>query len=407
VKQQEVLKGEVANLNTGLAPLKERIRQLYDERREARAEQEKREEEAQEQVTKLRLCGDSFAALLLAVQQYEETEGDRERTKKQLQQSTQERQTMSQRLERMRAKIAENEALRSERKTVEADITANIEYRNRKAALARHARLISDRSRELEEMLDGEDIVADLADFRSDLDRLNTAKAELSGALLAEEQQAKMYMEELDSERYRGVNERYTAKQIQYRTTVQANKDLDTYHKALDEALMRFHADKMKQINEVLREYWRSTYQGKDIDEVLIKAERVETATKRRNYNYRVVMRQGDTELNMRGRCSAGQKVLASLLIRLALAETFCLQCGVLALDEPTTNLDDANIRAFANALSSIINKRSGQKNFQLVLITHDDEFVEKIGNRAHCDYYYRVYKDAVSQNSRIRKQRL
>jgi DNA repair exonuclease SbcCD ATPase subunit len=33
-------------------------------------------------------------------------------------------------------------------------------------------------------------------------------------------------------------------------------------------------------------------------------------------------------ELDMRGRCSAGQKVLASLLIRLALAETFCLQCG-------------------------------------------------------------------------------
>ena len=60
----------------------------------------------------------------------------------------------------------------------------------------------------------------------------------------------------------------------------------------------------------------------------------------------------------MRGRCSAGQKVLASLLIRLALAETFCLQCGVLALDEPTTNLDQANIRAFAKALNVIISKR-------------------------------------------------
>jgi DNA repair protein RAD50 len=45
-------------------------------------------------------------------------------------------------------------------------------------------------------------------------------------------------------------------------------------------------------------------------------------------------------ELDMRGRCSAGQKVLACLIIRLALAETFCLNCGILALDEPTTNLD-------------------------------------------------------------------
>ncbi|RMX58110.1 hypothetical protein pdam_00000096 [Pocillopora damicornis] len=49
-----------------------------------------------------------------------------------------------------------------------------------------------------------------------------------------------------------------------------------------------------------------------------------------------VVMVKGDTVLDMRGRCSAGQKVLASLIIRLA--ETFCLNCGILTLDEPTTN---------------------------------------------------------------------
>ena len=34
------------------------------------------------------------------------------------------------------------------------------------------------------------------------------------------------------------------------------------------------------------------------------------------------------------------RQVLACLIIRLALAETFCLNCGILALDEPTTNLD-------------------------------------------------------------------
>ena len=54
-------------------------------------------------------------------------------------------------------------------------------------------------------------------------------------------------------------------------------------------------------------------------------------------------MLSGGVELDMRGRCSAGQKVLASLVIRLALAENFCLNCGILALDEPTTNLDAAN----------------------------------------------------------------
>ena len=35
--------------------------------------------------------------------------------------------------------------------------------------------------------------------------------------------------------------------------------------------------------------------------------------------------------------------VQASVVIRLALAETFCVSCGILALDEPTTNLDHNN----------------------------------------------------------------
>lgn len=44
-------------------------------------------------------------------------------------------------------------------------------------------------------------------------------------------------------------------------------------------------------------------------------------------------------------------QVLASLIIRLALAETFCLNCGILALDEPTTNLDTPNAESLATAL--------------------------------------------------------
>lgn len=67
------------------------------------------------------------------------------------------------------------------------------------------------------------------------------------------------------------------------------------------------------------------------------------TSSRARAYNYRVVMTKGDAQLDMKGRCSAGQKVLASLVIRLALAESFCVNCGILALDEPTTNLDTEN----------------------------------------------------------------
>ena len=113
-----------------------------------------------------------------------------------------------------------------------------------------------------------------------------------------------------------------------------------------------------------------------DIDHIKICSEaeeQVNVTKTRRTYNYRVVMVKAassavatgggkqarlltsETQLDMRSRCSAGQRVLASLVIRLALAEVFCLQCGVLALDEPTTNLDRENIESLAYALTEYI----------------------------------------------------
>jgi DNA repair protein RAD50 len=64
------------------------------------------------------------------------------------------------------------------------------------------------------------------------------------------------------------------------------------------------------------------------------------------------------------------------IVIRLALAESFGVSCGCIALDEPTVNLDYENKRGLAIALAQIISSRSRQLNFQLILITHDEEFV-------------------------------
>ena len=66
-------------------------------------------------------------------------------------------------------------------------------------------------------------------------------------------------------------------------------------------------------------------------------------------------------------------QVLACLIIRLALAECFCINCGILALDEPTTNLDAANSASLAEALRNVMDTRKAQTNFQLVVITHDE----------------------------------
>ena len=104
-----------------------------------------------------------------------------------------------------------------------------------------------------------------------------------------------------------------------------------------------------------------------DIDGIKICSD-VEGGVSKRSYNYRVscfifvtqhhliswwqvVMTKDQVEMDMRGRCSAGQKMLASIIIRLALADSFSQNCGMIALDEPTNALDLENVEALANSL--------------------------------------------------------
>ncbi|KAM9129302.1 DNA repair protein RAD50 isoform 1-T2 [Pangshura tecta] len=214
------------------------------------------------------------------------------------------------------------------------------------------------------------------------------------------------FKKELRESQFKDAEEKYREMMIVMRTTELVNRDLDMYYKALDKAIMTFHSMKMEEINKIIRDLWRSTYRGQDIEYIEIRSdadENVSASDKRRSYNYRVVMIKGDTALDMRGRCSAGQKVLASLIIRLALAETFCLNCGILALDEPTTNLDRENIESLAHALVEIIKSRSQQRNFQLLVITHDEDFVELLGRSEYVEKFYRIKKN-IDQCSEIVK---
>ncbi|KAI9341704.1 P-loop containing nucleoside triphosphate hydrolase protein [Obelidium mucronatum] len=209
------------------------------------------------------------------------------------------------------------------------------------------------------------------------------------------------------SKDYADIAEKHSRQVVKLKTESLAIQDLEKYSKALENAIMKYHTMKMDEINKIIRELWCSTYKGNDIETIEIRSDNEgSSVAKNRSYNYRVVMIKEQTELDMRGRCSAGQKVLACLIIRLALAETFCLNCGILALDEPTTNLDRDNSDALAESLSNIISLRRAQKNFQLIIITHDEDFMNMIGHHDYADYYFRVSKDA-QQHSIIEKQRI
>ena len=223
---------------------------------------------------------------------------------------------------------------------------------------------------------------------------LETERAKFEGSKTTVTRNVENIKVQLKEKQYKRIDAEHREKLIEHKTVQMAVEDLNRYYKALNAALMRFHETKMADINKSITELWNKTYKGSDIDGIAIKTEdEGQTADGRRKQTYRVVMRKGDSTLDMRGRCSAGQKVLASLVIRLALAETFCINCGIMTLDEPTTNLDRANIESLAQAINEIIQNRKQQANFQLIVITHDEEFVQLIGRSENCSHYYWIEK--------------
>jgi len=197
-----------------------------------------------------------------------------------------------------------------------------------------------------------------------------------NGRMSGLKEQKASLKKKLGEPEYKDVDEKHRMKMIEHETTNIVVTDLDKYYDALDKALLSYHGMKISDINKIIRELWTLTYKGEDISNIEIQSGQDSASRANRSYNYRIVMYKGATQMDMRGRCSAGQRVLASIVIRLALAETFCLNCGVLALDEPTTNLDYENKRGLAIAMAQIIAARATQANFQLVVITHDEDFV-------------------------------
>ncbi|KJE92253.1 zinc ion binding protein [Capsaspora owczarzaki ATCC 30864] len=287
--------------------------------------------------------------------------------------------------------------------SVRRNLQDNISFRRKKIEVQQCDEEMANIDDELKQMNVG--ILATEKQVPRDTQRqLQSERAKLEGQRATWAEQDKGITRELQTPLYNNVDDRFRKQLITVKTTKMANHDLEQYHKALDKAVMKYHAMKMQEINEIIRELWANTYKGADIDAIEIRSDVDEEETQasgRKSYNYRVVMVKGEMEMDIRGRCSAGQKVLACLIIRMALSETFCLNCGILALDEPTTNLDKDNIDSLAHALAKLVESRRAQHNFQLLVITHDEDFVAQLGRSETIQTYFRVEKD-FNQTSRI-----
>ncbi|KAK4876667.1 hypothetical protein RN001_009173 [Aquatica leii] len=209
---------------------------------------------------------------------------------------------------------------------------------------------------------------------------------------------------ELRSTEFRNAHANYKKALIRHMISKEGCKNIHLFLTALEMGVLKFHQERMNQINKIIARLWRSIYRGNDCDYIKIKTDEIKSSGLRRTYNYKVVQIKSDVEIEMRGRCSAGQKVLACLVIRMALAETFSKNCGILALDEPTTNLDRSNIQSLSAALAKVVNARQEERNFQLLIITHDEEFLKALSHVDKVDYFWKVTRNE-NGNSVVTKE--
>ncbi|EFN87868.1 DNA repair protein RAD50 [Harpegnathos saltator] len=203
------------------------------------------------------------------------------------------------------------------------------------------------------------------------------------------------YTQELQKEVYRLARRNYTDKCIELAVEEDTIANLKAYSQILDAAMIEYHEERMATVNKIMKKLWKHIYKGTDTSSIQIRTEPTDgVGSNRRSYNYKLIQTKHGCEMDMKGRCSAGQKVLASIIIRLALAETFCKDCGILALDEPTTNLDEENANSLADTLTKVVEMRSKhQKNFQLIIISHDEKFLQKLADLNNHKKFHELYR--------------
>ncbi|RHZ51054.1 hypothetical protein Glove_485g11 [Diversispora epigaea] len=391
IKSQE---SSIKNLDEQISKLTPTIREVDNELKEFRRQKIEKENSLMQDLNEIKKSYEQFLEIERTIEKYNSNFGDKKLAAciEKIENIKQQMTTKKTYIENLDKQLQNMEKEASEIRDTERNIADNLKYRQ----CQNRIREINSRINEYNQKIIS---LGSSSNYKERLDELQkmqsnvlSERARLDGELKQLEETIRRATQELNKE-YKNAREKYKEKFIEVKTNEMGIKDLERYGKALDNAIVRYHKLKMSEINKIIAELWIKTYGGPDIDYIEIKSD-TEGIRSNQSYNYKVVMVKNGIHMDMRGRCSAGQKNLASIIIRLALAETFCLNCGVFVLDEPTTNLDEKHIERLASSLRSILESRRRQQNFQLIVITHDESFSKLLGQTEFSDTYIRVHKD-------------
>lgn len=237
-----------------------------------------------------------------------------------------------------------------------------------------------------------ENLRKELADVEKTFMMLRDKRSMIVGSKVQLERQLSRAKSELDS--YKRVNIEYAQSLGKLVCNRIIKSDLEKLKECFEQSVMSFHEQMIVKINEVLRARWRQIYQGGDVDTIELVDEEIKKGKDKRTFNYYIAMRKKGLRMKMREKSSAGQKALASIILRMTLAELFVKDFAFITLDEPTANLDLANVQSLAKAIGTYVKRRTKKgANIQWIIITHDENLLRALD--VECSpFYYRVQMD-------------
>jgi DNA repair protein RAD50 len=96
---------------------------------------------------------------------------------------------------------------------------------------------------------------------------------------------------ELNTPQYKNIEGAIQFLQFQMITAEKISEAILARHDAIEESVMVYHNKKMEQINKVIKDLWKLTYKGKDIDTIEIKSDIDKVASRYHSFNYRIVFK--------------------------------------------------------------------------------------------------------------------
>jgi len=144
---------------------------------------------------------------------------------------------------------------------------------------------------------------------------------------------------------------------------------LDRFKKALEATQLALRDELILAVNEVMSQVWVEIYPYD-------KWSGVRLSSTEQDYTLQIKEAEGDW-VGVAGFASGGERMLASLAVRIAFARVLAPGLSLLILDEPTHNLDEKAVTTFID----VIQNRVSDFLDQIFIVTHEEKLAENADN--------------------------